>query len=165
MKRIVILFILLGLSYSSVCQKNIDSSYIAKRVHDTAFSHHTQYFRMTRKQFRKLHLNFCDTFSFVFTGFYPIEDSLQYAWKETVYLDRLLKAYGFVDDIGGGYSNWEKGPRMMSENLKKDSCHCKVYKLYFNYYKMKDGYYNMEVKEKIVCNEKDPDGWADGVDK
>ena len=64
-----------------------------------------------------------------------------------------------------GYGNWDYGPEFIDEEFEKGKCHCEVYKLYFDYHKMKDSYYNMEIKEKIVCNEKDPDGWADGGDK
>ncbi len=155
--KIPLVFLCLILLFSNYCtgQIQMDSLTLSKKIHDTAFSHHTQYLKMTRKQFRKLNLNFCDTFSLVFTCFYPIIDTLMNAENERVYLHHILLSKGFTM-VNWGRGNWENGPRFIDEEFKKDSCHCTVYKIYFNYHKQKNGYYNLKVKEKIFCNEKDP---------
>jgi len=109
---------------------------------------------ITAEQFAKMNLNYCDTFSLEITGFYPIVRAETGIDKDTIHLVRVLKRLGWKTIEGGGWGNWQNGPRSFEVDMKKGDCYCSVIKLYYNYKKMKDGYYSMKVNEKIFCNKK-----------
>jgi len=106
------------------------------------------------KEFKKDHINPCDTFSIEVENIYPEIDSLPPAHLDTAYLDNNLKIRGFKT-FKSGWGNFQDGPRMISLELSDGSCNCNVYKKYVlrkridengqtkNYYK---------VVERIVCN-------------
>ena len=96
-------------------------------------------------------INPCDTFSIEFEGLYTIIDTLHSASEEMLIVDDYIKTLGFVvTSIGWG--NWQNGPRVVVLELLKDNCKCKVFKKYFYNDKLLDGYYNLRVTEKLVCN-------------
>jgi hypothetical protein len=153
----IVIIILFFMAFQAKCQNRkyiVDS--IPFYIHDTAFSKHTQTFAITRRVFEQLYLNYCDTFFLVFDGFYPIKKVLDIAMNDTIFVGRFLESKGFVrSDYGWG--NWDKGPRFANAKYTKDSCKCEVYRVYYYYEKMKDGYFNLKIKEAIICNQKSPD--------
>jgi hypothetical protein len=104
---------------------------------------------ITRLQ--KMISNPCDTFSYEFSGLYPILDTLPNAFSDSLIMDNYLKSLGFkVSSTGHG--NWENGPRVVTLELTKGNCNCKVYKKYYYNDSLPDGTYNLRVTEKVVCN-------------
>ncbi len=93
----------------------------------------------------------CDTFSYEFQGIYPILDTLPNAVSDTLIMDGYLKTLGF-QLTSGGHGNWQGGPRLITLELTKGSCNCKVFKKYYYNDTLADGKYNLRVTEKVVCN-------------
>jgi len=107
---------------------------------------------ITAEQFAKLNFNYCDTFSMEVSGFYPVLKVLPSIENDSIHLVRILKREGWETTNGGGWGNWQKGPRFIKVDMKKGNCDCTVIKSYYNYHKMKDGYYSLKVTEAIFCN-------------
>lgn len=104
---------------------------------------------ITRLQ--KMISNPCDTFSYEFPGLYPIIDTLPNAFSDSLIMDNYLKTLGFKVS-SSGHGNWEGGPRIMTLELTKGDCKCKVFKKYYYNDTLADGKYNLRVTEKVVCN-------------
>lgn len=96
-------------------------------------------------------LNFCDTFSMEFTGLYPISDSLPPLMQDNTMIKKLLLEKGF-SNVDWGSGNWEKGPRFIYLKFTKDGCNCNTFKKYYYNVKQREGYYNLRITERIICN-------------
>lgn len=112
----------------------------------------TRFIQVSKLQdLNTLHLNFCDTFSIEINGLYPILQELPRSDTDHSIVKSLLFKDGF-ELIEGGWGNWPKGPRIIISTYKKGDCNCVVSKMYYDNAKMKDGYYDLRVSEKITCN-------------
>lgn len=129
----------------TACQVDYKSSPSQKKVDDPkeAISAETQ--ALGIEEFEQLKLNGCDTFSCEVHNIYPEQKEILAGNLDTAYLDNFLKEQGF-EVVNSGWGNYQKGPRILSLELAKDDCKCKVFKMYET---VGDGFV---VKEKIVCN-------------
>ena len=107
--------------------------------------------RADLKRLQKMISNPCDTFSYEFTGLYSILDTLPNAFSDSLIMDNYLKTLGFIVS-SSGHGNWEGGPRIITLELTKGDCHCKVFKKYYYNDTLAGGKYNLRVTEKVVCN-------------
>ena len=99
----------------------------------------------------KLLRNPCDTFSVEIDGLYPILTILPNAMDETCMMTQKLKKKGFTINQGGR-GNWQYGPRILTFSATKGAFKCTIYKLYYTNEEMPDGYFNLRVTEKVICN-------------
>ena len=103
------------------------------------------------KEVKKLNLHFCDSISYEINGLYPILDTLPTLLEDYILIKEILINKGFKkEDWESG--NWEKGPRFIFLKFKKGDCNCYVYKKYYYNEKHLNGYYNLRVSERIICN-------------
>jgi hypothetical protein len=79
---------------------------------------------------------------------------------DTIFIGKFLRAKGFKE-VDYGWGNWQNGPRFTYAKFIKDSCKCEVDRVYFDYKKMEDGYYNLKIKEGIICNEEPLEWFGD----
>lgn len=110
--------------------------------------------KMSFQDFKTVELDPCDTFSIEVEGIYPVIDELAPAHLDTAFLDNELKQKGFKT-YKSGWGNFEEGPRLLSIELSKQKCNCKVYKKYILKERIGDDGLTRNfyiVTEKIVCN-------------
>jgi len=103
------------------------------------------------KDLDKLALNFCDSFSLEINGLYPVLDTLPSLMNDSTLIKLLLIKKGFTQ-IDWGSGNWEKGPRFLYLKFNKGDCTCKTFKKYYYNKKTNDGFYDLHVTERIICN-------------
>lgn len=103
------------------------------------------------KDLDKLTFNFCDSFSVEVNGLYPILDTLPSLMNDSTLIKVLLIKKGF-SQVDWGIGNWEKGPRFLYLKFKKGDCTCKTFKKYYYNKKMNDGFFDLRVSERMICN-------------
>jgi len=103
------------------------------------------------KDLNKLTFNFCDTFSIEITGLYPTLSTLPNLQDDSTIVKTLLIKNGFTQ-VDWQTGNWEKGPRFTYLKYVKGECTCKTFKKYYINNKMSDGYYDLRVSERMICN-------------
>ncbi len=106
---------------------------------------------INKKDIYNMKLNFCDSFSIEFKGLYPILNELPLAKNEKTILRPLLEKKGFIQ-VDAGWGNWELGPRFLYLKYNKGNCNCTIVKKYYYNKKAKEGYFDLSVTERLICN-------------
>lgn len=87
------------------------------------------YVQTTKDSLKSVLGRICSGISYEFTDLYKETDSIPEA--DYMQLDDYLKNEGF-EVVETGRGNWMKGPRIFSMTLRKDSCYCRIDKLYYS---------------------------------
>jgi len=66
-------------------------------------------------------------------------------------LKPILENNGFKQ-VHSGSGNWELGPRFLYLEYTNGNCNCKIIKKYYYNKKDKDGFFNLRVSERLICN-------------
>lgn len=99
------------------------------------------YIQTTKDSLKPVLDRICKGISYEFTDLYQDTDSIPEA--DFMEIDNYLKNEGF-EVVETGRGNWMKGPRIFSMTLRKDSCYCRIDKLY----------YSIENSEKLRVTER-----------
>lgn len=142
MKLLTIVFLL------QICFCN---SALGKKPYNSIDNFQTIKLEISKNDLMNIKLNFCDTLSIEFTGLYPITDTLPLSTRDSILVKSLLEKEGF-EIVDWGRGNWEKGPRFIYLKYKKGDCICNVFKKYYFNKKNDDGFYNLRISERIICN-------------
>lgn len=103
------------------------------------------------KEAENLSLDFCDTFSLEITGLYRTLRKLPALVNDSTFIKKLLIKNGF-NQVDWGSGNWDLGPRFLYLKFVKDTCTCRTFKKYYYAKKKKNGYYDLRISERIICN-------------
>jgi hypothetical protein len=90
---------------------------------------HDGYIQTTKDSLKPVLDRICKGISYEFTDLYQDTDSIPEA--DFMEIDNYLKNEGF-EVVETGRGNWMKGPRIFSMTLRKDSCYCRIDKLYYS---------------------------------
>jgi hypothetical protein len=90
---------------------------------------HDGYIQTTQDSLKPVLARICQGISYEFTDLYQDTDSIPEA--DFMEIDNYLKNEGF-EVVETGRGNWIKGPRIFSMTLRKDSCYCRIDKLYYS---------------------------------
>ena len=99
------------------------------------------YIQTTKDSLKYVLDRICSGIRYEFTDLYHETDSIPEA--DFMEIDNYLKDEGF-EVVETGRGNWMKGPRIFSMTLRKDSCYCRIDKLY----------YSIENSEKLKVTER-----------
>jgi hypothetical protein len=103
-------------------------------------------------EIEKMELDYCKSFSLEIVGLYPIMKSLPSSTDDKGTLAKSLLLKNGFTKIDSGLGNWQKGPRVISSEYIKGNCNCKVFKKYYFNEKQKDGYFDLRITERLICN-------------
>ena len=105
------------------------------------------YIRTTKDSLKSVLDRICSGISYEFTDLYKETDSIPEA--DYMEIDNYLRDEGF-EVVETGRGNWMKGPRIFSMTLRKDSCYCRIDKLYYSI----ENSDKLKVTERITTVEK-----------
>jgi hypothetical protein len=99
-------------------------------LHDTMnYDGYEGYIQTTKDSLQSVLARVCSGISYEFVDLYQVTESI--ADTDLIAIDDYLKDEGF-EVIEAGRGNWTKGPRICSMTLRKDSCYCRIDKLYYS---------------------------------